>query len=75
MAVGMVQKSYEIRYTELKTYMHNIYVKGNTRWPKTLSAALDMLVNCKGGKRPPVQNYGSREGFDLKTKGNLGGFR
>ena len=34
-----------------------------------------MIVNCKGGKRSPVQKYESNDGLDLTNKGNPGGFR
>ena len=75
LAVKMVQSSDEIRYSELKQYMHNRYIKNNYRWPKTLLAAPNVLVNWKGGKRTPTQNYESNEGVDLTAKGNSGRFR
>ena len=55
--------------------MHNIYVNGKDHCPKTLSAALNVLVNCKVGKRPTAQYYESRNGVSLKNKGNHSGFR
>ena len=55
--------------------MNNSYINGKERWPRTLSAALNALVNWKGEKIPPAQKYGSREGVFMTTKGNLGGFR
>ena len=55
--------------------MHNIYVNGEDRCPKTLYFALNVLVNCKWGRRPPAQQYESREGVAITTKGNPGGFR
>ena len=41
LAVGLVQNSDEVRYAELKIYMHNIYVEGEDRLTQTLSAALN----------------------------------
>ena len=38
-------------------------------------AAPNVLVNWKGGKRTPTENYESNEGVDLTTKGNGGRFR
>ena len=45
LAVQLVHNLYEVRYAEMKIYMKNIYVNGEDRWPKTLSAALNVLVN------------------------------
>ena len=53
--------------------MHNSYVKGEEHWTKVLSAALNVLVNWKGGNSPPSHKYEYREGVDLKNKGNAGG--
>ena len=75
LAVKMVQSSDEIIYSELKQYMHNRYINNDYRWPKTLLAAPNVLVNWKGGKRTPTENYESNEGVDLTTKGNGGRFR
>ena len=75
LAVRMVQNSDKVRYFELKIYMHNSYVNGKDRWPKTMPAALNVIVNWKGGKMPPVQQYESSEGVALTTKDNPGGFR
>ena len=55
--------------------MHNNYINRKDRWPNTLSAALNVYVNWKWGKMLPVHHYESREGVDLTTKGNPGGFR
>ena len=75
MSVRMVQKLDEVRYAELKIYMHKRYVHGEDRCLKTVSAVLNVLVNWKWGKRPPEQHYESRNGVILKNKGNIGGFR
>ena len=40
--------------------MHNSYVNDEERWTKTLADALNVLVNWKGGERPPAQKYESR---------------
>ena len=48
--VGMIQNSDKIIYTDMKQYMQNSYVNGKDHWPNTLSAALNFLANCKGGK-------------------------
>ena len=55
--------------------MQKIYVNGKDRCPKTLSSAPNVLVNWKGGKRPPEQKYESRKGVTLKTQGNTNRFR
>ena len=55
--------------------MHNRYVNGKYHWHKTLTSALNVLVNCKGGKRLPSQQYEFKEGLDLTTKVNPVGFR
>ena len=55
--------------------MHNSSVNSKDRWPKTLPSALNVLVSQKGGKNPPVQQYGSSEVVALTTKGNPSGFR
>ena len=55
--------------------MHNRNVNGKDRWPKKISAAMNVLVNWKGGRRPLVHKYKSREGVELKNKVNNGGFR
>ena len=63
MVVGLVQNSDEVRYSELKIYVHNIYVNGKDRFPNTISSSLNVFVytarltnvplNWKGGKRLP----------------------
>ena len=55
--------------------MHTIYINGKDYCPKTLSDALDVLVNWKVGKRPPAQQYESRNLVALTTKRNPSGFR
>ena len=55
--------------------MHTSYVNGKNCFPKTLSAAPNVLVNWKVEERPPIQQYESREVVSLTTKGNPGGFR
>ena len=59
LAVGMVQNSDEVIYTELKLYMHNSYVSDKDRWTKMLTGALNVLVRWKGGDRNPAQQYES----------------
>ena len=54
--------------------MYNSYLKIKNSWTKTLSDALNVLVNCKGGESPFVHSSESREGVALTTKGNHGGF-
>ena len=54
LAVRLVQNSDDVRYVELKVYMHNSYVNGKDSWPKTLPAALNVLFNLEVGKRPPT---------------------
>ena len=66
---------YKVRYADLKIYMQTRYVNGEDRWSKTLLDAMDVLVNWKGGKRPPKKNYEFSEGIALKTKFNPSGFR
>ena len=68
LAVILVQNSDEVRYAELKIYMHNRYINGKYHWPKTLTASLNLLVYCRGGKRPPVHQYEYRKGIVLTTK-------
>ena len=36
---------------------------------------MNVLVNWKGGKSPPAQQYKSSKGVALTTKGNHGEFR
>ena len=48
--------------------MHNRYVNSEDRWTKILSAALNVLVNWKGGERPPAQQYEYIKGDALTTK-------
>ena len=55
--------------------MHNSHVSGKDCWSKTLSDALNVLVNCKGGKKLHAQQYESSKGVFLTTKFNPGGFR
>ena len=52
LAVGLIQNLDEVRYAELKICMHKSYVNGKDRWTKTLSSALNVLLNWKWGKRP-----------------------
>ena len=73
--VGLVQNSYEVRYSQLKIYIQDSYVNGKDPFPKTLPDTLNALVNWKGGERPPEQQYEYSKGVDLTTKGNPGGFR
>ena len=47
--VVLVHNSEKVRYPELKIYMHNSYVNVEDHCPRTLSAALNVLVNCEGG--------------------------
>ena len=74
-AVRLVYNSDEVIYAELSIYTHNSYVNGKDRWHKTMSSAPNVIVNWKGGKRPPAQKYEYSKGVDLKTKGNTCGFR
>ena len=50
MTVGPIQNLYEVKYADLEIYMHNSYVNGEYPWPKTLSSALNVIVNWKGGR-------------------------
>ena len=75
LSVRLVQNSDEVRYTELNIYIYISYVNGEECWPKILSAALNVLVNWKGKKSPPAQQYKSSKGIYLTTKVNTGGFR
>ena len=59
----------------MKIYIQNSYVNGKDLWTKTISDALNVLVNWKGGKRPPIQQYESSEGVALTTKRKSGGFK
>ena len=70
-----MQNSDKVRYSEMKKYTHNSYVNGEDYWNKTLSAALNMLVNWKGGKKYPEQQYEYNKGMGLTTKANTRGFR
>ena len=70
LAVRLVHNSDEVRYAELKIYMHNSYVNSEELCLKTLSAALNVLANCKGGKRPSSQKYEARKDVALITKGD-----
>ena len=47
--IELVHNPDEVRYNEMKIYMHKSYVNGKNIWPKTLSDALPVLVNWKGG--------------------------
>ena len=51
LAVGLVQKSDEVRYSELRIYMHNNYVNVKEHFPKRLPAALNIILigNCGRG--------------------------
>ena len=40
-----------------------------------MTATLDVIINWKGGKRPPAQKYEFIVGVALTTKGNTGGLR
>ena len=71
----MVYNSGKVIYTKLKIYMHSSYVNGEDRCPKTLLAALNVLVNWKGRKRPSAHQYEPREGVSLTTKGNPVGLK
>ena len=55
--------------------MHKSYVIGEYRWPKTLSSALNVIVNWKWGNRPTEEKYEYKEGVTLTTKVNIGRFR
>ena len=55
--------------------MHTSYLDSKNRWHKTLLASLNVVVNWKGGKRPPAQQYESSRGVALTIKGNTGWFR
>ena len=50
LSVGMVQNSDKVGYYELKIYMHSSYINVKDHCHKTLLAALNVLVNWKGGK-------------------------
>ena len=73
--VRLIQNSDEVRYYDLKIYMHNSYVYGTDRCPKTLSYSLNLIVNWRRDKRPPAQQYESSKGVNLKNKGNTGRFK
>ena len=55
--------------------MYNNYVNGYNCQTKTMSSALNVLVNWKGGKRPPTQNYEYIKVIALTNKGNTERFR
>ena len=74
-AVRLVYNSDEVIYAELSIYTHNSYVNGKDRWHKTMLSALNVIVNWKGGKSPPVKQYESIKGVAMTTKGNTGGFK
>ena len=44
-----------VRYDEIHQYMHNRYVNSEDRYPRTLSAILNFLMNWKGGNRSLTQ--------------------
>ena len=48
--VILIQNSYKVRYSELNICMHNSYVNGKYRCTKTLSDALNVIFNWKGGR-------------------------
>ena len=55
--------------------MHNSYVNDEDCRTKALSTSMNVLVNWKGGERPPVHQYESSKGIYMTNKYNPGRFK